>query len=237
MKRPAASSEDKSVDYSFSLVDDIHCPAGEDCPWPEQVAELEAQLLTDPLTGLANYRHFSRALEQEMERTRRSGASTALLMVDIDFFKSVNDTYGHEAGNLALKALANCMLASFRRLDVVCRYGGEEFAVILPATEPLVATQVAERLRQNIELMETDISETQDKPAVLKITASIGIGIYTRQSKLEPKQLVQQADEQLYAAKNAGRNQVSYGVHRLEHDADISLDERDALSDLFGNRD
>ncbi|MBB6520898.1 GGDEF domain-containing protein [Pseudoteredinibacter isoporae] len=229
--------ETSSSDYQFSSYENVECPAGEACPWPEEVRKLEEQLLTDPLTGIANYRHFSRALEQEMERTRRSGASTSLIMLDIDFFKSINDNYGHEAGNMALQALANCMLSSFRKLDVVCRYGGEEFAIILPATEALVAVQVAERLRKNIEAMDVTVCNQQGDTLQINMTASLGIGIYTRHSKVSPKELVQEADDYLYKAKNEGRNKVCYGIHKVEAEAEVSNDEKDALNSLFGGDD
>lgn len=227
--------EISSSNYEFSSYDGIECPSGEACPWPEEVRKLEEQLLTDPLTGLANYRHFTRALDQEMERTRRSGGSTSLIMLDIDFFKKINDNYGHEGGNMALQALASCLLASFRKLDVVCRYGGEEFAIILPATEALVAVQVAERLRKNIELMDVEICNQQGELLQIKMTASLGIGIYTRHSKVSAKELVQEADDFLYKAKKGGRNQVCYGIHKVEAEAEVSSDEKDALNKLFGS--
>ncbi|GAA6150709.1 GGDEF domain-containing protein [Pseudoteredinibacter isoporae] len=229
--------ETSSSDYQFSSYENVECPAGEACPWPAEVRKLEEQLLTDPLTGIANYRHFIRALEQEMERTRRSGASTSLIMLDIDFFKSINDNYGHEAGNMALQALANCMLSSFRKLDVVCRYGGEEFAIILPATEALVAVQVAERLRKNIESMAVTVCNQQGDTLQINMTASLGIGIYTRHSQVSPKELIQEADDFLYKAKNEGRNQVCYGIHKVEAEAEVSSDEKDALNSLFGGDD
>lgn len=224
-------------DYTYSSVADVHCPAGDDCPWPVEVAKLESQLLSDPLTGLANYRHFSQALDQEMERTRRSGASTSLVMIDIDYFKKVNDSWGHEAGNIALQAMADCMRNCFRKLDVVCRYGGEEFAVILPATEALVAVQVAERLRKSIEAMVVDISDTQTTAMSINLTASLGVGIFTRHSKLNGKELVQQADEFLYQAKQQGRNQVCYAINKLESEAEVTVDEKDALNSIFGAAD
>lgn len=225
--------ETTSNDYEFSSYDGIECPSGEACPWPEEVRKLEEQLLTDPLTGLANYRHFSRALDQEMERTRRSGASTSLIMLDIDFFKKINDSYGHEGGNMALQALASCMLASFRKLDVVCRYGGEEFAIILPATEALVAVQVAERLRKNIELMDVEVSNQRGELVHINMTASLGIGIYPRDSQASTKELIQEADDFLYKAKKGGRNQVCYGIHKVEAEAEVSNDEKEALNQLF----
>ncbi|MCV6621290.1 MAG: GGDEF domain-containing protein [Cellvibrionaceae bacterium] len=231
------SEEISNSDYQFSSYEGIECPAGESCPWPAEVRKLEEQLLTDPLTGIANYRHFSRALDQEMERTRRSGASTSLIMVDIDFFKKINDSYGHEAGNMALKALANCMLASFRKLDVVCRYGGEEFAIILPATEALVAVQVAERLRKNIEAMDVEICNQKGETLEIKMTASLGIGIYPRHSEVSAKELIQEADDFLYKAKKSGRNKVCYGIHKVEAEAEVSAAEKDALNSIFGGDD
>ena len=115
------------------------CPVGEtDCPLVAEVSELRHNLVelsnlvrTDTLTGLANYRYFVQELGQEIERTQRSMQPTSLIMLDIDFFKKVNDQWGHEVGNQALKHLAQLLRQAVRRLDTPCRYGGEEFAIIL----------------------------------------------------------------------------------------------------------
>ncbi|MCK5912666.1 MAG: GGDEF domain-containing protein, partial [Desulfuromusa sp.] len=142
------------------------CPVCEtDCGIIGEVAELRQKLeelstlvRTDTLTGIANYRYFLQALEQEIERTRRSGQPTSLIMLDIDFFKKVNDRWGHEVGNQALVHLSRLLQKIVRKLDIPCRYGGEEFAIILPDTNLAACLPVAERIRQEIHMSPLDIS-------------------------------------------------------------------------------
>lgn len=211
------------------------CPAGKkDCfiiaelvEIRQSLAELAEQVRTDPLTGLANYRYFSQALEQEMERTQRSGQPTTLIMLDIDHFKKVNDRWGHEVGNQALVHIAKLMLETVRKLDIPCRYGGEEFAIILPNTELSASVPVAERLRRAID--ETPLTVDEKK---LSLTASLGIGSYLLGEKATPEELVQRADHYLYLAKQEGRNQVRHAA--LPPVEVVSRDEKDALFNLFG---
>lgn len=211
------------------------CPLGkQDCPIIDQLDEvrrtldeLSALVRTDQLTGLANYRSFCQLLEQEMERTQRSGQPTSLIMLDIDFFKQVNDRWGHETGNQALIHISRLMLATVRRLDTPCRYGGEEFAVILPATDLGAAIPVAERLRRTI----ADTPLPQDGQQ-LELTASLGIGTYRLGDESRPEELVQRADHYLYQAKQEGRNRVCHPERpKVEL---VSRDEKDALFNLFG---
>ncbi len=211
------------------------CPLGkQDCFLLEEVNELRrtldelsALVRTDQLTGLANYRSFCQLLEQEMERTQRSGQPTSLIMLDIDFFKQVNDRWGHEVGNQALIHVAQLMLQTVRRLDTPCRYGGEEFAVILPNTDLGAAIPVAERLRRSI--AETPLPQGERQ---LELTASLGIGTYQLGERTTPEELVQRADHYLYQAKQEGRNQVRHPeLPKVEL---VSRDEKDALFNLFG---
>ena len=124
----------------------IECPVGEsNCCWidevqnlQQQVAELSELVLTDGLTGLYNLRHFKKVLLAEMDRSKRSGIPTCLVMIDLDHFKDVNDTYGHETGNLVLKNVADILTSELRTTDVVCRYGGEEFVVVFPEHVPAI---------------------------------------------------------------------------------------------------
>jgi len=161
---------------------------------------------TDSLTGLPNRRMFDYVIERELTRCRRYGRSTSLMMVDIDFFKKINDTLGHQAGDKILSALGTLMKKRFRTLDVATRYGGEEFAVILPETESKEAVVVAEQFRALVEATRFHVGK--DK---LNITISIGV------ASLDPailgedtvsKDLIKTADAALYQAKKLGRNRV-----------------------------
>ncbi len=211
------------------------CPAGKsDCSIVDELVELRQSLAelsslvrTDPLTGLANYRYFCSALEQEMERTQRSGQPTTLIMLDIDHFKKVNDQWGHDVGNQALIHIAGLMRQTVRKLDMPCRYGGEEFSIILPNTELAASIPVAERLRRTI--AESPLS-VDDKP--LHLTASLGIDSYLLGDDASLNELVQRADHYLYQAKQEGRNQVRHAsLPKVEL---VSREEKDTLFDLFG---
>ena len=159
----------------------------------------EEAAFTDHLTGLANRRRFERQLEREVARTRRYGRPFCLLLLDIDHFKRVNDSHGHEAGDEALRRLANALQAGTRGIDTAARIGGEEFGLILPETESARGCEVAERLRQAIS--ETEI------PAAGHITVSIGLAECTA-SFGDVRQLFTAADAALYEAKRAGRDRV-----------------------------
>lgn len=203
------------------------CPVGEThCPLIDEVSELRRQVITDPLTGLHNVRHFRSSLQQELERTRRTGMSTVLMMVDLDHFKRINDTHGHEAGNQVLIATARLLMSQTRMLDVCCRYGGEEFAVILPSTELMLARQVAERFRQALAAMTIDVNDTS-----LQVTASIGLAASDGTAPSE--HLIEQADSCLYQAKQDGRNRVAMVIPE-EAESAVSADEKDAIKGLFG---
>ncbi len=211
------------------------CPVGEkECSVVDELVDIRQSLdelselvRTDQLTGLANYRYFCQALEQEMERTQRSGQPTSLIMLDIDHFKKVNDQWGHEVGNQALVHIAQLMLQTVRRLDIPCRYGGEEFAVILPNTELAAGIPVAERLRRTIAKTPLLVAEKK-----LELTASLGIGSYLLGEQVSLDELVQRADQYLYQAKEEGRNCVRHAdLPKVEV---VSREEKDALFKLFG---
>ena len=149
------------------------CPeCGTPNPWANELVELREQVITDPLTGLYNLRYFRSALDSELERTLRTTLPTSLMMIDLDHFKQVNDVWGHEVGNQVLKLTARLIKQVTRQLDIQCRYGGEEFVVILPSTTLLLASQVAERLRQQIQESEILVGEQS-----LRVTASIGVSV------------------------------------------------------------
>lgn len=209
-----------------------HCPAEDNCPWFAEVLALRQTVVTDPLTSLFNVRHFKETLPQEMERTRRNHSPTALLMLDLDHFKHVNDTYGHEAGNQVLKCVAAIIKHNTRTLDTACRYGGEEFVLILPSTHLAMAVNVGERIIQDIR--QTDI--TLDSGRTIHVTCSVGISVFEHHHPQTQTQLIEHADQHLYAAKQAGRDRVSYDVPKPPESA-VNSDERGAISSLFGGSD
>ena len=157
--------------------------------------------LRDPLTGLANRRHFRSVLEREIDRVTRSGEAALLLMLDIDHFKQVNDTYGHLAGDRVLQAVAQTLNACVRPMDTLARYGGEEFAVVLPDTDAATALKVLDEIRQRF----AEISYPA-QPMDLSCTFSCGIAEVTED--MDTNTLSKQADEALYVAKRGGRNRV-----------------------------
>ena len=162
----------------------------------------------DSLTGLYNRRYFMQAGEDEIERAERNKKSLALMMIDIDYFKDVNDTYGHAAGDKVLKNLANILKDSVREIDIVGRLGGEEFGIILPDTNIINAEKAAERLRKNIE-----DSSIQFEEESISITVSIGVSSYT-QKVYNMSDLLHEADIALYKAKDRGRNCVQIAGNR-----------------------
>jgi two-component system cell cycle response regulator len=160
--------------------------------------------VTDALTGLNNRRYLDNHLNVLFNRSMARGKPLSVLITDIDRFKQVNDTYGHDAGDEVLKEFANRIRSTVRGADLACRYGGEEFVVVMPDTSPEVAAAVAERLRASIEDNGFTLKSAGEE---LKVTASFGIA--SRQSSvLTPDQLMKQADLALYEAKNTGRNRV-----------------------------
>ena len=161
---------------------------------------------TDSLTGLNNYRHFCTAIEQEMERCRRTGQPLVLIMLDYDHFKQVNDNWGHNNGNRALILLASCLRNTLRKFDTACRYGGEEFSIILPNTNLMTGVRVAERLRRTIASTPLTIDENQS----IALTISLGVAAYKGNKEDTAEQLVKLADAQLYRAKKEGRNRVCH---------------------------
>ncbi len=163
---------------------------------------LKEQAIRDSLTGCFNRRYLDETLERELWRARREGYPLALVILDLDHFKQINDTYGHLAGDLALKELASQLQADVRHEDVLCRYGGEEFVILMPRMALATALERAEAWRQRI----ADI-RIQFGNFALSFTASAGVAAYPDHGKT-PDELAQAADEALYAAKREGRNRV-----------------------------
>ncbi len=164
---------------------------------------LRAAAITDGLTGLSNHAQFRKVLAREFQRALRYGSTVSLLMLDLDHFKVVNDTYGHEIGNDVLQAVARTIEGLVRSSDVVSRYGGEEFAVICPETELGRATELAERIRQAI----ADRVRVPREPA-LKATVTIGVASSALAGVSTESDLINLADHALYVGKRRGRNQV-----------------------------
>ena len=164
--------------------------------------ELQRLATTDTLTGILNRRQFFILAEQEVERSRRYGRTLALLLYDIDHFKQVNDTFGHQAGDIVLRELAKLVHEQLRRNDIEGRVGGEEFAVLLPETTISEAVVLAERIRRIIENFAINIGETS-----LHITASFGVTA-VKENDVALDSIYKRADSALYEAKNAGRNRV-----------------------------
>jgi two-component system, cell cycle response regulator len=164
---------------------------------------LELLSITDGLTKLNNHRYFQDELARAFEESERYERPLSLAMIDIDFFKKVNDTYGHAVGDEVLKAVAGLYKSSVRSTDLVARYGGEEFAIMMPETELKDAITFADQIRA---LIESSPIDTQAGP--LKITISIGVASVPLTRIHSSKDLIVAADKALYRAKKSGRNQV-----------------------------
>ncbi|NET89851.1 MAG: diguanylate cyclase [Kamptonema sp. SIO1D9] len=166
------------------------------------IEKLEKLATTDPLTGILNRRHFFNIANKEIDRYHRYNCNFSLLMLDIDHFKHINDSYGHSLGDEVLKSMTQTVLKSLRKADSFGRFGGEEFAILLPETDLETATEVAERIRKTIAKLTIS---TVDK--LVKITVSIGVT--TCKMKDESLEiLLQRADKALYQAKKLGRDRV-----------------------------
>jgi diguanylate cyclase (GGDEF)-like protein len=214
------------------------------CKKPEGFAEEDAQLLwilvlaaenlltreqanegllrfafTDYLTGLRTRGYFEQQLDLEVKRSDRKGEVFSLLMVDIDHFKSLNDTYGHHVGDTVLRQVTSLLIKDMREVDTVARYGGEEFVIILPDASEQEAVSVAQRLRKAVQSSSFQIEGMEGDE---RLTISIGIAVYGRDATCRQK-LIEHADAALYAAKSRGRNQVlTYSQLVLEEQKEVS---------------
>jgi len=187
-----------------------------------QLCELS---LKDPLTGLSNRRHFREVLSREIDVVARSGEPALLLMLDIDHFKTINDTHGHPAGDQVLQAIAQCLGACVRPMDTVARYGGEEFAVILPSCQVAYGRIVANRIRESIERLSVQLSSQ----LALQVTVSIGGAFAPEWIRSTTALWTDRADSQLYRAKAEGRNRVCIDE---QDEISVSAEEK---SLLFGH--
>lgn len=160
--------------------------------------------LTDELTTLNNRKHFEVSLEKIIDQAKESGRSFALLMTDIDHFKKFNDTYGHQTGDQVLRLVALAVKQNIKTQDVACRYGGEEFSIILPQSNLEEAAQIGERIRSAV--MSKELVKRSTGENLGRVTISVGIATFDEMDSAHS--VVSRADEALYAAKNAGRNLV-----------------------------
>ena len=193
--------------------------------WLQAVVDGLCQLSSrDALTGLANRRQFELALDREIDRVARAGEPALVLMIDIDHFKKVNDMHGHPAGDLVLKAVAQALHDCIRPMDTVARFGGEEFAMILPNCPPSFGQQVAERVRKKVQGRSTAIAPGQE----VSVTVSIGGAFAPQWVRSSAPLWIERADQQLYRAKSEGRNRAC-----LEKPT-VSLVSAEEKSLLFG---
>lgn len=169
----------------------------------DQALALEDSNRSDGLTGLYNRKFFDEQITQEIVNARRYKWPLTLAMIDVDHFKTINDTYGHSSGDEVLRSLAARLKSMMRTNDTLCRYGGEEFALILPHIGLENSSFLLERLRKTIEAMVVDLEQA------IKVSVTISIGIAELQDGLAPGQLVTRADESLYRSKRTGRNRVT----------------------------
>lgn len=176
--------------------------------------ELEKVIETDELTGLKNRRFFNKELNKEINRSTRYKHTLAVIIVDVDNFKEINDNYGHIVGDLVLKHVSGVMQNSIRETDFLCRYGGDEFVILLPETTPKNAFVVAEKIRRNIVKHPFKHKRTTINP-----TISLGVSVKTPAMKKDASEILESADKALYISKNRGKNKAiinkSYRINEL----------------------
>lgn len=179
--------------------------------------------LTDQLTGLYNFQHFTAQLDVEVSRVLRTQHPLSVIMLDLDGFKMVNDTLGHQTGNEVLAAVAQVLLDNIRATDLAARYGGDEFAILLPQTSAARALPLAERIRARL--------AAHKLCNELKVTGSFGLSCFRYLDREDPAQVIEHADQAMYQAKRAGGNQVRVWAADQEKDrgAEVTSEEKGAL--------
>jgi len=177
----------------------------------DKIGRLKSEVQTDPMTSLLNRRGLNAVLDYFLATTQ----PFAVLALDIDYFKRVNDTFGHDAGDTVIKTVARQLEQSARQTDVICRNGGEEFLMILPGADRDVAMMIAERVRKRIEALSLD--------PVGHITISVGVAFWSPESGNTMDQTFKLADDALYQAKNAGRNRVIVAKNITEPPAVVQV--------------
>ena len=170
----------------------------------QKTEELKKISITDSLTGLLNRRYFQERMSEEIERSRRHHLPLSLIMLDVDDFKSVNDTLGHPVGDEVLKIIARCLRTCIRTIDVAARYGGEEFTVILPQTSKADAQAIADRICSEVYRLDLPFAKADQK---LLLSVSLGLATYPEDAE-SLEELIRNADTALYAAKSQGKNRV-----------------------------
>ena len=158
--------------------------------------ELKYLTITDPITNMYNYRHFAQTLDHEIRRLNRYDGALSLMMIDVDDFKSYNDAFGHQEGDVLLKEMGRAIKENIRDVDVACRYAGDEFVVILPSTDIAEAKLVGEKIKKKIQGL------------ALKRSITISVGIAKCTNQTNRYELILKADMALYQAKKEGKNQV-----------------------------
>jgi diguanylate cyclase (GGDEF)-like protein len=179
--------------------------------WQERATQFQLMSITDPLTGLLNRRYLEERLTEELSRSKRYNYSMSCLMIDIDDFKKYNDLNGHPAGDLALKITAHSLKAALRSADIACRYGGEEFCILLPQTSVAEAGVIAERMRQKV--AETVYPHGKSQP-MGRVSISIGISTFAKNIDTA-ESVIAAADRALYNAKSRGKNRIEFYVDNL----------------------
>jgi diguanylate cyclase (GGDEF)-like protein len=208
------------------------CPAKkQDCPvltaylrLEEECRRLLSLSQTDPLTGLYNRGYLMEALTREMERSRRTGLATGLVMMDLNHFKQINDTYGHQAGDAVLVRVACFFRENLRQLDIPCRYGGDEFAIILPGTRLSQAVRLAERLSAGLAALSLKAGGQR-----VTFTACFGVDSYDGREAIAPQELLRRADDFLLQAKARGDLPVCSAAPADLLGLEVNAQERSAL--------
>ena len=201
-------------DVDLSLLDLIGpqiAIALERAEWQDRATQFQLMSVTDPLTGLLNRRYLEERVTEELNRSTRYNYAMSCLMIDIDDFKKYNDLNGHQAGDEALKITAHCLKAALRSADVACRYGGEEFCILLPQTSLTEAGVIAERMRQRV--AETDFPYGKSQPLGV-VSISVGVSTFALDIDTAAK-VISAADRALYKAKSKGKNRIEFHVGNL----------------------
>ncbi|MBQ8459949.1 sensor domain-containing diguanylate cyclase [bacterium] len=204
----AKSTDDKITEKDEDYLEQLASQIATTINRANVYAEILKHATLDALTGFYNRRQLEERIKQEVANAKRQNAPLCGIMTDIDFFKRVNDTYGHAVGDLVLKTIAKIIRGQLREYDIAGRYGGEEFSILLPFTKMSEAQMVAERLRKTIESKVIDISKVNPESETKEISVTLSLGIYEMKPDDNDEDLLKKADKALYEAKNTGRNKV-----------------------------